>query len=60
MTDETTWEWVKQSLRDNADHAVIVRLHLNGSLSFLHGDPTPELERELAALREQLAEHLAK
>jgi predicted metal-binding protein len=42
------WEWVKESARTNADHAVIVRFIKEGEWSYLHGDPTQELERELA------------
>lgn len=52
MTDElSTWEWVKQSARTNRDRAVIVRFEADGNFSFLHGDPTLELERELAEAR---------
>ena len=47
----TTWDWVMQSLKRNKDHAVIVRLYDDGNTSFLHGDPTKELESENAALR---------
>jgi hypothetical protein len=45
------WEWVKESARTNADHAVIVRFIKEGEWSYLHGDPTQELERELAQTR---------
>lgn len=34
------WEWVKESARTNADHAVLVKIGPDGNLSFLHGDPS--------------------
>ena len=51
----STWEWVKKSVRTNADKAVIVRAQPDGNFSFLHGDPTLELERELAKAEAALA-----
>ena len=58
--DLVTWYWVLESARTNKDHAVIVRVMPDGNLSFLHGDPTQELERELAAWQKQHADASAE
>lgn len=48
--DLAVWNGVQQSARTNEDHAVIVRFIREGEWSYLHGDPTEQLERELEEL----------
>lgn len=50
----TTWKWVLQSIEKNPDHAVLITTTPQG-LSFLHGNPVPELESEIERLEHALS-----
>lgn len=50
------WNWVLRSIENNPDHTVVISRMADGNLSFLHGNPIPELEDEVEALTNALKE----
>lgn len=51
-----SWNWVLRSIENNPDHTVVISRMADGNLSFLHGNPIPELEDEVEALTNALKE----